>query len=88
MAELLAALEQPGDREIRLHLVELHGNALLDLRDYTAPAGRGAKGQPLRGFTIAPGEIAELIERLREAEAELRRRGILETRTEPRKAAA
>ncbi len=77
MAELLGELKQTDRRSVRLHLVELHGKPLVDLRDYELESGKAAQGQPLRGFTVAPGEIAPLIERLRQAETELRRRGIL-----------
>jgi hypothetical protein len=77
-ASSIAVIRKNAAEEIRVELSEFHGHDLVNLRIWTDPRDGGAERIPTKaGICCRVALLPELIEALRQAEAEARRAGLL-----------
>jgi hypothetical protein len=74
----IAVIAKNKTEEIRVELSEFHGHDLVNLRIWADPRDGGAERIPTKaGICCRVALLPELIEALRQAEAEARRAGLL-----------
>jgi Transcriptional Coactivator p15 (PC4) len=74
----IAVIRKNAAEEIRVELSEFNGHDLINIRVWTDPRDGGAERIPTKaGVCCRVALLPELIEALRQAEAEARREGLL-----------
>jgi len=77
---VIATLPKNSHEDLVVALDEFRGNRLLDLRLFAQMDGADEKAPTKRGISINIRKLPALIEALHDAEAEAKRRGLLDGR--------
>ena len=74
--QLIATIQKSATSELRVQIREYRGSTFVDIRTYATSDATG-KAPTHKGVTLPPEKLGELIEALREAEAQARAAGLI-----------